>query len=310
MLLFTSIKPPSDAAGTEYKIQCLDSWRAAGFFPVSVNGPSEAEKLSGLDVEIAILPREGKPRIGDIMSAIRVRGECFSGIINADICLMPCGNVAENLRRSLSGNLAMGWRVDIGDGTIAAFSWGFDAFFFDTRLLPADDAGFSIGETWWDLWFPWACEQAGARVETIGAPLFMHRVHPQNWSQAQWLANGRRFWRLLHPSGEPTILGLHELARDLPRKYHAAPKTISVTGSADADAMLTAAGSAMLKDATHERPSLPQRIVRRFIRNGFLVAKWLNSKATAFCKRWYAARGRVDVPRQGQSLPSGPKFEV
>jgi hypothetical protein len=275
MLLFTSIKPPPDVTATVYQIECLNSWRAAGFSPVSVNGPSEARKLSSLDVEIEILPRDGKPRIGDILSAIRTRSESFSGIINADICIIPCGNVAENLRRGLAGHLAMGWRTEIGTAKRTATCSGFDAFFFDTRLLPVDDAGFSIGDAWWDLWFPWACEQAGAKVETIGAPLFMHRVHPQNWSREQWVTNGRRFVRLLRSSGASTPFGLHRLARKLPAQYHAAPKAISITGSPYADAVLIDAGSAMLKKTKREQPSLAGRIVRRVIRSGYSATRMM-----------------------------------
>jgi hypothetical protein len=73
--LFTSIGPPIDAAELAYLCDCLNSWRSSGFGPVAVNGPAENEALRQLDlpIEFAPLPADGKPRIGDLLSAVRER---------------------------------------------------------------------------------------------------------------------------------------------------------------------------------------------------------------------------------------------
>jgi len=50
----------------------------------------------------------------------------------------------------------------------------------DTRALATDDVGFSIGEPWWDLWFPLACEMNGAKIEVLSVPIMTHEIHPLN----------------------------------------------------------------------------------------------------------------------------------
>lgn len=168
----------------------------AGFEPTAVNGPTETEALRSLDlpVEFSVMPTDGKPRIGAILSAIRESGAPFAGIINSDCKIAGYPNVAANLAAELEGRAAVAWRLDVGGHTPKAQRFGFDAFFFDTGVMPDDDCGFSIGEPFWDTWFPIACEAAGARVEATEVPLLTHRVHPLNWSDAAWLRGARRFW--------------------------------------------------------------------------------------------------------------------
>jgi hypothetical protein len=90
--LFTSIRPPKDAAETDLLRSCL----AAGFQPAAVNGPAETEALRSLDlpIEFSAMPSDGKPRIGTILSAIRARGERFAGIINSDCKIVGYPNLA------------------------------------------------------------------------------------------------------------------------------------------------------------------------------------------------------------------------
>jgi hypothetical protein len=198
MNLFTSIRPPASADELAYLRDCLNSWRGAGFAPIAVNGPNEIERLRELDlpVEFAPLPTDGKPRIGAILSAIRETGAPFCGIINSDCKIIGYPDLAANLAAGLKGRVAAAWRLDIDGPRVesAAQKYGFDAFFFDTAAMPDDDCGFSIGEAFWDTWFPLACEAAGARVEAIEVPLLTHRIHPTNWSDGDWLRGARRFW--------------------------------------------------------------------------------------------------------------------
>jgi hypothetical protein len=113
--LFTSIKPPTSVDEFSYISDCLDSWRIAGFTAVTVNGPKETEALQRLDlgIEIACLPRDGKPRIGAIFSAIRKSGAKFSGIINSDCKIARYPNLATNLRAGLEGTVVLAWRIDL-----------------------------------------------------------------------------------------------------------------------------------------------------------------------------------------------------
>ncbi len=206
--LFTSIKPPADAGELSYLGDCIASWRAAGFTPVAVNGPSEVKKLQGLDVpvEFACLPADCKPRIGAILQAVRDSGSPVAGIINSDCRIMADPLLAERLANRLDKTCILAWRVDVGAHVrVAATSHGFDCYFFDAHCLPSSDQGFSIGDTWWDYWFPMACEMAGARLETLSFPLLTHQVHPINWSGRNWDTGAERFWMALRDwkPGEP-----------------------------------------------------------------------------------------------------------
>jgi hypothetical protein len=198
--LFTSIRPPTGDDELSYLRDCLNSWRAAGFQPVAVNGSAEAEALRSLDlpIEFSPMPINGKPRIGAILSAIRKSGVRFAGIINSDCKIMGYPGLASAIRNGLDRSCILAWRVDIGEGIKpAATSHGFDAYFFDTRFLPEDDIGFSIGDPWWDYWFPLACEMRGAKLQTLGLPLLTHKVHPLNWQRRKWEDGAHRFWTAL-----------------------------------------------------------------------------------------------------------------
>jgi hypothetical protein len=195
--LFTSIRLPTDPEATSYLRDCLNSWRMAGFDAVAINGPGETEALRCLDlpVEFAVTAADGKPRIGTILSAIRARGCRFAGIINSDCRIIGYPNVAAALQAGLERTAVLAWRIDVGpDLKPTTLRGGFDAYFFDTEVMPRDDCGFFIGDPWWDYWFPLACEMSGARVETLAVPLLTHKAHPASWSEQSSIRGTYRFW--------------------------------------------------------------------------------------------------------------------
>jgi hypothetical protein len=215
--LFTSIRPPADAEGISYLRDCLNSWRAAGFGPVAVNGPVEVEALRqlGLPVEFAVMAADGKPRIGAFLSAIRQRSCRFAGIINSDCRMMGYPGLAARLRDQLEGRAVLAWRLDVGDLKPSGARYGFDAFVFDTEVMPADDAGFSIGDVWWDYWFPLACEMRGAKIETLAFPLLKHKVHPLNWKARKWDDGAHRLWAALR-AWRASAPGTRSVFREIP----------------------------------------------------------------------------------------------
>lgn len=215
--LFTSIRPPADAEAITYLRDCLNSWRAAGFEAVAVNGPAEAEALRTLDlpIELSILATDGKPRIGAFFSAIRQHACGFAGIINSDCRIVGYPALAANLQRQLEGRALLAWRLDVSDLKPAAVRHGFDAYFFDSATMPADDAGFSIGDSWWDYWFPLACEARGARIETLALPLLTHKVHPLHWKARKWDDGAQRFWTALK-SWRPAVAAKRSLFAEIP----------------------------------------------------------------------------------------------
>jgi hypothetical protein len=198
--LFTSIKPPTGDIEFGYLRECLNSWRAAGFDAISVNGPAETERLRGLDLPVVFhtAAADGKPRIGAILGAIRESGARFASIINSDCKIVNYPGLVANLKAHMDRTVVLAWRVDLGlDLNPTTQRGGFDAFLFDSKVMPRDDCGFSIAEPWWDHWFPVACEMSGARIETLAVPLLTHMAHPERWSDETFIRAGHRFWREL-----------------------------------------------------------------------------------------------------------------
>jgi hypothetical protein len=229
--LFTSIKPPTNAGELAYLSDCLDSWRAAGFQPIAVNGPRETKTLRKLDlgIEFAPLPGDGKPRIGAIFSTIRESGARFAGIINSDCRIVRYSNLAAKLEAGLAAAVVVAWRIDL-DADLRPTTiqgGGFDAFFFDSDIIPGDDGGFSIAEPWWDHWFPLACEMNGSRLETLTLPLLTHKVHPQKWSERDFISAGHRFWGTLqnwHRRGDMP----ESLSTKMPARLPFSSNTLSI----------------------------------------------------------------------------------
>jgi len=217
MQLFTSIRLPADAEAVTYLRDCLNSWRWAGFEAVAINGPVEAEALRKLDlpVEFSVMDTDGKPRIGAFLSAIRERSCRFAGIINSDCRIAGYSGLALNLRKQLEGRVLLAWRLDTCDLQPHAVRYGFDAYFFDSGIMPEDDAGFSIGDPWWDYWFPLACEARGARIETLALPLLTHKVHPLNWKRRRWDDGAHRFWTVLK-GWRPAVPAKRSLFAEIP----------------------------------------------------------------------------------------------
>lgn len=272
--LFTSVRPPVDAESAAYLHDCLNSWRVAGFDTVAVNGPAETRVLRSLNlpIEFAVTATDQRPRIGTIISMIQARGCRFAGIINSDCRIIAYPNLATNLQASLDRTAVLAWRIDVGpDLEPTTMRGGFDAYFFDTEVMPRDDHGFSIGDPWWDFWFPLDCEMHGARVETLSIPLLTHKAHPANWDEQNLLRSGSRFWVAFQtwhrrgalpesllariPTGlrfdrTPSIDQIGRLLAVVHAWLHdSRPQTIAIMGpeAAEIEAVLRFGGRSMLK---------------------------------------------------------------
>jgi len=194
--LFTSIPPRLSGEALAEQREVIASWRAAGFEPISVNGPSEISllKVLGLDVEVEPAREDGKPLVADIVAAIKRRGCERAGIVNADCKVIHYPDLALKIAAALDNGVLYAERVDVGEGclpTVGECS-GFDAFFFDVGVLGAiNDEHFRLGETWWDYWFPLQLATNGAMLGNISVPLILHRRHPARWDEEQWVRHAR-----------------------------------------------------------------------------------------------------------------------
>ncbi len=200
--LFTSISPQLGGAELEHQKYCIASWRSAGFDVATVNGRSEVARIAALelDVEIFTATQDGKPLVLDILSCIAAKKCRYAGIINADCALLPYPKLSEYLIKCLDGTLALAERVDVDDLSVPQpdSCGGFDAFFFDTAILPSDfDASFRVGVPWWDYYLPIAVAARGGRVVNLMTPLLTHKVHKRAWTDDERARMGQTFWRFL-----------------------------------------------------------------------------------------------------------------
>jgi hypothetical protein len=200
--LFTSISPHLGGAELEHQKYCITSWRSAGFKVTTVNGRSEVARIAALelDVEILTATQDDKPLVLDILSCIAAKECRYAGIINADCALLPYQKPSKRLIKHLDNTLVLAERVDVDDLLIPQpdSCGGFDAFFFDTAVLPSDFcATFRIGVPWWDYYLPIAVAAQGGRVVNLITPFLMHRVHKRSWTGDERQRMGQEFWRFL-----------------------------------------------------------------------------------------------------------------
>jgi hypothetical protein len=209
--LYTSV-PPSlkrqsrhEDYGEAYQRECINSWRAAGFRVVSLNSDAEIEGLrgKGFDVEFASNGSpNGRTKIGDFLSAMSSSDGAVAGIINADCYLMSPGETIQSILDSARGSLVVLRRVSLDPDTMrptGIYCHGFDAFVFDTRFAPkiADGGDWSIGEPFWDYWFPLAMYIAGAQLKAPEVPMLVHLGHEEQWRFDTSKDSKAKLWRKL-----------------------------------------------------------------------------------------------------------------
>lgn len=210
--LFTSIPPKLSGSALEDQRATINSWTAAGFSPITVNGPSEIERIRGFGLNIEIYPTDvdGKPLLADIVEAIRQKGARCAGIINADCKILPYPRAAETVACALKSKMVFyAERVDVGAARAPSIGecCGFDAFFYDVEALPRIAKNdLRIGEPWWDYWLPLCFAANGARLANFAIPFIVHKRHPTRWAEQQWLANGNKCWDDTKAWVEQTLL--------------------------------------------------------------------------------------------------------
>jgi hypothetical protein len=209
--LLTSVPPHLSGEALVRQRDIIASWHAAGFKPVSVNGPGEIVRLAalGLDIESEPTSEDGKPFIGDILAVIRKRGCARAGIVNADCKVLGYPDLSVKLAAALENSVLYAERVDVTNDRLPTLGEcnGFDAFFFDVGVLGGiNDAHFRLGETWWDYWFPLQLAANGAMLGNIDVPLICHRRHQARWNEEQWVRHARHMCTALKAWTEQNTL--------------------------------------------------------------------------------------------------------
>lgn len=205
--LFTSLPPISSrvAAGAEYgldyQIGCVRSWKAAGFNVVSINPAPEIEQLKKHRFPVTYLASDNpRPKIYEfINAALRSESELV-GITNADCFFLGYPEFVRNILRRSREGLVMIERVNIDPVDLIPTGQtclGFDCFFFSkshAAQISIDDE-LSVGQPWWDYWFPLEFARSGIKRFRPRSPFVVHLDHKQGWSQARYLHFGRKLMR-------------------------------------------------------------------------------------------------------------------
>jgi hypothetical protein len=203
--LFTSLPPATTRIvngqdfGPTYQRACIDSWIAAGFDVVSLNQRSEIEQLRKYDFPISYLVSPNpRPQIAEFLTeASRCPTELI-GIINADCLLLSYPAFVQGIMSGARDGLVMVERVNIDPGSLLPTGQtclGFDAFFFNKAdaARVTIDPELSVGQPWWDYWFPMEFAVCDVKLLRLQSPIIFHLDHEQGWSQTRWLYYGRKF---------------------------------------------------------------------------------------------------------------------
>ena len=175
--------------------RCLDTWRRSGLTIHSKNRSDEIELLRDLYPQVSQwhvcdkVPTEYKTtRTQSIHALAQTAAETGQRImlINSDIEIHGEQRI---IREAVATGVMVGIRHDYAENWWqgSRFVWGLDVFSFTPeQALALPYAPFSIGKPVWDYWLPQHFRSIGQRMNFVGEPLFFHKLHPTNWSEAEW----------------------------------------------------------------------------------------------------------------------------
>ena len=211
--LFTSIPPTLSRKspngieiGQQYLATCIDSWRASGFEPYTVNAVKEKlnDLVLGKSINAILVDRDagalcGRPLVffDDFISAVR-RSACGPVVItNADIFLKLDRRMTEILAAIRPGECVIAKRTDVVDpqqlhGEL--YEYGYDFFCFHTSDLGGVEfKDLVFGQPWWDHCLPLRVLLAGAVPLSFPGSFAYHLVHSERWDPENWRKFGSSY---------------------------------------------------------------------------------------------------------------------
>lgn len=237
--IVTSIPPVfsrKDAQGQEigdaYLARCVQSWRACGFDPVTVNSVNETlhPMITELGIEVVRVvrvPRDaaaitGRPHVflDDLLQAARDMSADRVFIVNADIEL----EMDAAARDRLTGlgpmqALAMRRRDHSGQRELAkpTYDCGIDLFGAGHQALADIRCGNLVfGMPWWDDYLPMMLLWRGAEFVSGKGVRVWHLDHDGRWNKRQYIGAGREFLHLLDQT-EPALRRNPQVDRHIAR---------------------------------------------------------------------------------------------
>ena len=181
--------------------RCLDTWIRAGLTIHAKNRSEEVDELQALYPQVDhwhicdTVPTEYKTRTQSIHSLAQTAVATGQKIllINSDIEIHGEQRI---IREAVDDAVLVGIRHDYQHywWQGSRFVWGLDVFSFTPeQALALPYAPFSIGKPVWDYWLPQHFRSIGQRMNFVGEPLFFHKMHQTNWSEAEWITGAGWF---------------------------------------------------------------------------------------------------------------------
>lgn len=178
------------------QLECVQSWQKHGKV-ISMNHPSEIEQMNALypDVEFVPTYRTQIAMLGKhyvcvnaLIDLIRERQYECGIIINSDI---EVSDWDDKLTSKLNTGMVYlhRWDFDLDDKSDAKFySMGIDCFIISHKWAERiPQTIYTLGQTYFDLFLPWAYNQAGVQIYSDRMkPYLHHRNHKAQYSNEDW----------------------------------------------------------------------------------------------------------------------------
>lgn len=200
MNIFSSI-PNKHANGEEYIKKCVESWSNHGQV-YSVNHPAEMIDIRDKYPDVKFIPTyqtqkaiTGKPlvMIDVILNEMRFKHDGKSMFINSDCHLTADWDLMNKHFEKDCMTYLHRWNYS-GTDTESATHYhnGIDALLFTNMAVldSVQQTHFCIGQTYFDLWYPFAIKMAGMKIATSDDKIVFHKNHKEQYSNADWQRMG------------------------------------------------------------------------------------------------------------------------
>ena len=197
--IFSSI-PLAHANGIEYIQECVKSWQVHGTV-YSINHPDEIIKIKELFPDVEFIPTYqtqiglvGKPlvTIDCIFNEMRFRHNGKSLFINSDCSLTQDKELLLSQFQEGRFTYLHRWNYDNTEEVSFHYINGVDAFLFTTvsvlDSIPATH--FCVGQTYFDLYYPYSIAMAGMEVCTSTKKIVFHKNHKEQYKPEDWILFG------------------------------------------------------------------------------------------------------------------------
>jgi len=226
--LFTSLparlrgEPINASSATSLQRVLVETWRDAGFTPVSINTaiehkhhPRLRDGITSFGVQAVDVVRPAAMgsvfftqrknhlcSFREFLTAIHEHSPTGSvAIVNADIGLLPSVRWHHVSRATAAEGFCMGQRLDVdivpngGELPLGVMDLhGFDFLAFSSEVIPAIldllPEVLSFGMPWWDHYLPLSLLVIGLRPRLVCPGSLWHVAHTDRWSMGRYTQSG------------------------------------------------------------------------------------------------------------------------